>query len=452
MIRYHFLNFLRSKAYGIGLVLLWASGLVSLEIGARFLEKAALVSELTAKHQTESIQRNLGYFNTDRGDLMYYLKFGLENQVPNLAGLAIGQRDVYPGVQSLTIRNLEEQRYTIDLVNPLFQLLGTMDFSFVLIYLFPLVIISFGFNLISEEKESGTWSLVRSQSTSALSFLKYKLGIRLLSILVTLLCLLAIGKVYLAIPLDRHFLIFVLVSILYVLFWFALTWWVVSFNWSSSQNAQTLLSLWVFLLLIIPAAVASLQRIWFPIPEALTAVMENREGYHSQWDLPKGPTLDKFYQKYPQYASFTHPEDKDFSWLWYYAMQQQGDEQAAPQVKAMQSKLAERQKFAEQTAWFLPSLHAQMTLSMLSLSDLQNYLNYLAAMEEFHEQLKGYFLPKVFDGTPVANEKWEAFQLEKFHDKPSKSIIEIFAPFVIVILCLLLWATFNYKKIGLNTN
>lgn len=452
MVRYLFLNFLRSKAYGLGLLLLFISGLISLEIGLRFLQRAALVREKTAKHQEESIQRYVGYFNQDMGDLMYYLKFGLENELSPLAGLSVGQRDIYPAVQSFTIRNIEEQRYTTDLMNPLYQLLGTMDFSFVIIYLFPLVIISFGFNLISEEKERGTWSLIRSQSFTPLPFLRIKFGIRLVAVLLVLLTLLVVGKFYLMIPLDVYFFRFGFISVLYLLFWFALTWWVVSLQKGSSFNAQALLGFWVVLLLLIPAGINSLQRQLYPIPEALAAVMENREGYHSQWDKPKEPTLEKFYQKYPQYAEFKHPQEKDFSWLWFFAMQQQGDDLAAEEVEGMKEKLKKRQTLTQWIGWFIPTIHTQAALSSLSLSDMENYLNYLTAMERFHEDLKAYFFPKVFGGTAVGSEQWQEFTLEKFQDSPSKGLLEQVLSLAILTIGLLVWSAFNLKRVGFNTN
>jgi ABC-2 type transport system permease protein len=98
------------------------------------------------------------------GLLLYYFRFGLVNHTPNLAGLSIGQRDINPSIISVTIRNLEEQKYTTDLMNPMYQLLGNLDFSFVLLYFFPLIIIAFCFNIISEEKEEGTWSLLLTQA------------------------------------------------------------------------------------------------------------------------------------------------------------------------------------------------------------------------------------------------------------------------------------------------
>lgn len=451
MITYLIKNFLRSRAHGVGLMLLLVSGVISLEIGSRFLQRVAQVSDKTALHQQESIHRNVSYFNKEMGSLMYYLRFGLENEVPNLTGLSIGQRDIFPVVQLVSIRNLEEQRYATDLMNPLYQLLGNMDFSFVLIYFFPLVIISFGFNLISEEKEGGTWSLIRSQSSSPMTFLRYKMGIRLVSILLVLVILLVMAKFYLEIPLDLAFLLFGLVSVCYVLFWFALTWLIVSFQGSSSQNAQALLSLWVVLNLILPAGINVLQRSLFPVPEAMSAVIQNREGYHSQWDKDKEPTLENFYARYPQYAKFTHPEGVDFSWLWYFAMQQLGDDKAASEVRELKAKLSQRLRLAQQVSWVLPSVHSQLTLNAVSLSDLGNYLNYLTAIEEFHENLKGYFFPKVFENSPVMEEDWEKFTLEKFRDHYPIHWLSSIAPFALMYLILGLWAAYNFKKSGMNT-
>jgi len=438
-------NFFRSKAHVIGLFLLLISGLISLEIGSRFLEKVEQVSIKTALYQQESIQRNVSYFNKEMGSLMYYLKFGLENKVPNLAGLSIGQRDIFPTIQSVSIRNLEEQRFSTDITNPLYQLLGNMDFSFVLIYFFPLVIISFGFNLISEEKEGGTWSLVRSQAVSPMTFLRYKMGIRVISVLAVLIVLLAAGKFYLHIPMNLPFLSFIVISVCYVLFWFGLTWLVISFQKNSSTNAQTLLICWVILNLILPAGINIIQRWLYPIPEAMTTVIQNREGYHSQWDKPLKPTLEKFYARYPQYSSFSHPKESDFTWLWYFAMQQQGDEESSTDVRELKNKLGQRLELSKVVSWIIPTVHTQIALNSIGLSDQGNYLNYLSALEDFHEELKLYFFPRIFQDSAVLEEDWSKFTLREFQDDYSISWFRMIAPFAIVIVGFLLWGASNFR-------
>ena len=38
-----------------------------------------------------------------------------------------------------------------------------------------------------------------------------------------------------------------------------------------------------------------------PVPEAAETAIKQREGYHEKWDMPKKPTMEKFYAVYPQY-------------------------------------------------------------------------------------------------------------------------------------------------------
>lgn len=404
-------NFLRSRGLMIGLFLLFLSGCISINIGKYFLDSHQEVIAQTAHYQQESIDRNVKYHPDDMGLLLYYLRFGLVHDLPNLAGLSIGQRDIHPSLVNVTIRNLEEQKYASDLKNPMYQLLGNMDFSFILLYFFPLIIIAFCFNLISEEKEGGVWNLVLSQTPNPKKMLAQKIGIRYASILLVLLLLLVIGKVVLDIPLDSVFLIYSLVAILYVTFWFCLSWLVASLHKSSSQNALILLLSWILLTIILPALVNVASTQLYPVPEAYGTVLESRDGYHTKWDQPKEPTINSFHQQYPQYSAYNHPEDASFSWLWYFAMQQMGDEQAAEDAKNLKAKLRQRNKFSNIAGWFVPTIHAQLSLNALARSDLNHHIGYWEALEAFHEEKRLYFYPRIFQNTAVADEDWESFRL-----------------------------------------
>ncbi len=440
-------NFLRSRGLLTGLLILFVSGLVSLHIGKRFLEKNNEIIEKTAHFQQESIARNVEFHPKEIGLLLYYVRFGLVNQMPNLTGLAIGQRDVNPSLQSVTIRNLQEQKYTSDLMNPMYQLLGNLDFSFVLIYFFPLIIIAFCFNLISEEKEEGTWSLVVSQSGNPLKMLRVKILIRYVSVAVVLMLLLIIAKFYLSISIDAAFVAFGLTAILYISFWFAVGWLIASFHRPSSQNALISLLLWVMLTLVVPALINALTVNLYPVPEAFSTVLESRDGYHNQWDEPKEPTIARFHRHYPQFSQYQHPQDKDFSWLWYYAMQQMGDDQAAAQAQSLREKLQKRNTFSSRAGMFFPAIHTQLSLNALSLSDMDNYQHFMARLEEFHEQKRLYFYPKIFTELPVANENWKAVGLEYFKDEANVNWIKILLPLLTISAVCLAWARVNFKKI-----
>jgi ABC-2 type transport system permease protein len=109
---------------------------------------------------------------------MYYLKFAYINPTENLAGLAIGQRDINSSIQVNTIRGLEGQKYDSDIRNPFQLMMGNFDLSFVILYLFPLVIISLCYNLYSEEKENGTWALLKTQSKNTERYLLIKMALK----------------------------------------------------------------------------------------------------------------------------------------------------------------------------------------------------------------------------------------------------------------------------------
>ena len=171
-------SFLRSRMVIVGLLVLLLAGITSIYIGKQHIQRLKNSIAKTDHFQQEHVQRNVQFFNKEMGLLLYYLRFGLVNQTHPLNALTIGQRDVNSSIQNVTIRNLENQRYDTDLFNPYSLLVGNLDFSFVLIYLFPLLIIAFTYNLLSEEKEGGTWKLVAALHIRPVKIIYQKLGIR----------------------------------------------------------------------------------------------------------------------------------------------------------------------------------------------------------------------------------------------------------------------------------
>ncbi|MGB3800394.1 MAG: DUF3526 domain-containing protein [Lewinella sp.] len=431
-------DFLRSKSLVAGIVLLLFAGLLSLYIGNLFLDQQEQTTGQTAEAQVEGIGRTLDFVaEDDIGLFLYHARFGLVNETPRISGLSIGHRDMHPAAQNVNIRNLEEQRHVSVLKNPFFQFLGNLDFSFVLIYFFPLVIIAFCFNLFSEEEEGGTWRLVLSQLERPERVLYGKLVVRLGAVALILTALLVIGKFVLRIPLDSHFLAFSVVSMLYVAFWFALSWLVIRLRRSSNQNALILLLAWVMLTIVVPSSLNTLVVGLYPVPEAYEAMLDSRDGYHNKWDEPIGPTLEKFQAIYPQFAAYQHPEGEAFSWLWYYAMQQMGDAEAATASAAMRDKLKQRDDFSKVSGYLFPSVHALLGLNALTHSDLTNYLAFQDRLAGFHERMRLEFYPAIFSESAVSSVNWNQYGTDYFRDDRPVNWLAVVLPLMLPILLLL---------------
>lgn len=446
MIRLAFYSLIRSNGIRIGLSFLLLTGVISLFIGKQFIEKQNQNIADTTIYQKEYIAQNTKFHKDDMGLLLYYLKFSLINKTPAISGLSIGQRDINPSIKSVTIRGLEGQKYDTDLNNPNNLLLGSLDFGFVLIFLFPLLIIAFTYNIISEEKESGTWRMVSIQSESIVKHILKLFTIRIALILGVLFLILFLALPILSIPINTDFWAVLATSIGYVLVWSGICFWVVSLQRSSNFSAVVLLSVWILLIIILPMAVNNYLVNKYPVPEALETTLKQRKGYHEKWDMPKDATMDKFFAHYPQYKK--HPvSEEDFSWLWYYGMQQMGDDESLESSRGMKEKILLRENASRAIANIIPTMHTQLTFNQIVQTDLRNHIQFLDNLGSFHEELRLYFYPKIFENHSVEKEDWSKFTPEYAFVAHKVDWWKSLLPLLLVTALVSLLTFFNLRKI-----
>lgn len=439
-------QFLRTRTCKLGLLLVLLLGIISIFIGKQFLNKQEKAAIQVAQKQSEHIKRNVKYHSDDIGLLLYYLKFSLINQPNPLSGLAIGQKDVNPNVLSVNILTLEGQKHNTDLVNPNQLLYGNLDLCFIILYVLPLLIIAFNYNLLSEEEETGTWRLVSVLSKSKIGFLLQKLSVRVILLFLVLLLLFVIAGFVMKIPLDASFIIFIITSFLYLLFWFALCFVVISLKQSSNLNALTMLSLWLVLVMLLPAAINNLVANQYPVPEAYTTFIQQRNAYHQKWDTNKRETIEKFYGSYPQFESYGYPPEEGFNWLWYYAMQNLGDEESHEQSNLMHTKILQRVYVSRIFAKFIPTLHTQLALNDVSGTSLVNHLSFLDYTDNFHQQTRLFFYPKIFSNENANAVDWSKFQPAQFQFENDINGLAILIPLIVTILLLLVLSFVMFRK------
>ncbi|UYQ94168.1 DUF3526 domain-containing protein [Chitinophaga horti] len=435
MYRLAFKNFIRSRSVVIALVLFLFVGLVSIVIGKQFLEKQQVSVEAVTRLQQEQIERNVQHIPDQFGLLLYYLRFAYINQPDPTAALAVGQQDVNSSIQYLNIRGLEGQRYDTGLYNPYNQLTGNLDLSFVVLFLFPLLIIAFNFNVLSQESEQGTWSLVRVQENRPLRFILQKLSIRLMVVLGLFFVLLLLAVIIIGLPLNERLLAFASTGILYILFWTALSFLVIVLRRSSSISALMLLSAWVLLCLLLPAMVNNYITARYPVKEAYSTFIKQRDGYHTKWDTNEDSTMNAFFKHYPQFREYVWNSPK-FNYMWYYAMQQLGDDESAAEGRAMRDKLLARQASAANAALFFPTMQAQLQFTAIAGTDLDRHLAYLDSTGVFHEQKKLHFYPKIFGDSAVVNEDWSKHVPQFFTAKTPVNWGDMVTPFILFTLLL----------------
>ncbi|MBJ6146434.1 DUF3526 domain-containing protein [Hymenobacter sp. BT559] len=197
-----------------------------------------------------------------------------------LQALATGQSGVQPFYYKVYITRKQYLVHESEIDNSFLQFVGPFDFSFVVVYLLPLLIIVFTYNLLSAEKEQGTWVLLKTSNQSIARLLLGRLLIRFglftaffWAVVVPLLTLL-IGPSFLA---SANWWWVVAFVSLYFAFWFALAFLVNSFSLSSNLNAMSLIFLWLLLGLLVPNLLQTGLSRTYPIPSRIALTTAERD-------------------------------------------------------------------------------------------------------------------------------------------------------------------------------
>ena len=409
ILRIELILLLRGRAVVMGTLLLLLAGVFALFHGRTVIARQQAAIAASPALQDEEHRAILSPLppTAEAGDQLYYLFFHTVRAPSAWAPVAIGQRDVQAFNLKVSTRALYEQLFNAELGNPLLAAFGNFDLAFVFVVLAPLLVIALTYNVYSQERELGTWDLVRAQPLNPVLLLAVKFVLRALVSWLPLAALLALATFVLDLPLDGRWLTVAMATLAYVMFWVAaaaaVSWW----RRSSDVNVLALLGLWTVSTVLGPALINVAAAAKYPLPEALELTVLVREGYHSSWDRPLPETMALFYDRYPEWKDVPIPLDR-YSNGWYYAMQQRGDEAARPAVARYRQSLEDRERWVARASSLFPPAVFQRAMTAIARTDLDAYLAYLDSVTAYHERLKRHFFPVVFSDVTVAEVDWSA--------------------------------------------
>lgn len=407
ILRFEIRRIVRSPTLVVAIAVWVAAALAATWNGARVIERQE--HQLAASDQVQRAQHEavleLLPPTASAGDQLYYLTHHTRHHPSTWAPLSVGQRDLRSFNIKLRLLALHGQLYDGDIVSPLLAALGTFDLAFVLVALAPLLVVALCHDVVSGEREAGTWPLVKSQSTAPLAVLAAKVTARYVVLLVTIAGVVVVAPLLVGAAWDLRVLAVVATLALYLLLWVTLATAVATFGYGSDVNALVLLGAWVLAVIVGPALVMVTGAAKFPTPEALELTVAQREGYHAAWDRPVAETMAPFLARHPGWDDVPVPTNR-YSTAWYYAMQQRGDDQAAPAASAYTAALAARHAWVQRGLMFFPPAALQAGFDRIARTDLPAHLAYLGSVASFHAALTRHFLPVMFREPTLAQVDW----------------------------------------------
>jgi ABC-2 type transport system permease protein len=324
-----------------------------------------------------------------------------------LAPLAIGQSDLLPYYFKVSTDARENVVAATEIENPNRLLAGRFDLAFVIIFLYPLLILALTYNMLSSEQEQGTLVLALSQPVSLGTLVSGKVTLRALALLALLVAfsaaaLLATGADLSAPGATARLGLWLAIVGAYGAFWFALSIAVASLGRNSTTNATILASAWLVLIVMTPSLFNLLATTFFPVPSRVEMVQAMRV---AQDEANKGgaKALARFYEDHPELATGDPAQAMNDFNVVRVAVNDDVERRVRPVVGRYEEQLTKQQRLLDSVRFLSPAILMQSALNDIAGSGTDRHRHYLAQVDAYHQRWRDYFVPRIFAKAQIAD-------------------------------------------------
>jgi ABC-2 type transport system permease protein len=333
-----------------------------------------------------------------------------------LALIATGQSDLYPPVVKVTTGSKDGFLFADEIDNPAHLLAGATDLAFIVAYVYPLVILALGFNLLAGEREQGTLAMTLASARRPGAVLGAKFCARVAAPIGVTLVAVALGVTVFAGAGALHSadaLRLAAIILVYGLFWAALAAAVDGLGRSSAFNALTLVCAWVALALLAPAAINSLAAFAHPAPSRIDMTLAARA---AATDADKA--RDAALARYVEEHSGAKPAREGT--LRRLATQEAAFARVEAVIAQHDAQLARQRALADRLSFLSPTLLAYGALADVAGTGEARYRGFLARIDGFHGAWRNFFLTRAQDGAAMTAADYDVLpRFDETRDAPA---------------------------------
>lgn len=366
------------------------------------------------------------------GDSRYALGY-MAGTIPTLclhpsviSALAVGQSDlnnpcaiVSPWEKLIRVRDHVEDTGGGNLEHPLRLFYGRFDIAFVMITLVPIVILVLTYNLLSGERELGTYFILRYQSISLTRIIVARMVARAL----TLLLLTFVPIVWLlwqwGTPLDDpgtlwELALWFIVTTAYIIFWFACSFWVNAYGKSSAENGLILAGIWLLLVVIVPGCLNLGLKQLYPMPSRMEFIDANREAT-VEVSKKKTELLGKYLIDHPDKVKLDKTHTVDDFIQTHLAIDEETRRVLEPHRTEFDVQKDRQHRLVEGLRFLSPAIVYQQISLLLTGQGQERLQRFHAAVETYRAALREFYLPRLLHDSPDFND-YEAVPRFKFQE------------------------------------
>lgn len=335
-------------------------------------------------------------------------------RLPALGGLAlsVSQMDFLSTTIKISTHSRHTDGRTSDqLFNPLMHEFGFLDFSTLLALLTPLVIIALTYGLVQEDRESGVWRLVCTQTSKpwllVFSALWVRYGLVLLVIITASLFTFVLDS-GVTVAVIGHWLLFIS---LYTLVWFGIAGLFLLLPISSGAAAIAMLGTWLVITFAIPAGLSWAANQSAKMPSRMTTIIDIRH-FQEQSNQQRQTLLTQWYTDHADIKPPSPELPRDIAGL---PAALQLDSKIRPLMYQFDETRKNQFEFMERWSGFSPALAVILMADRLAGIDAPRYANFIQQVNQFENQWRDFFVPKIMGDSPWSEQEQKSVPTFSFN-------------------------------------
>lgn len=326
ILTYEVKHFMRSPFKMASFLLFLISAVYGLQNGLELLKKQQHeVAEMKRTHE-ENIEQALSWFAAgkigpedkpwvDVTHPMYAMSFAHASAFKSpspMMPFSIGQAEQFGYYKQVTHRSSTlDADLAEEIANPERLVVGTLDFGFVVLYLFPVLAIILLFNIGGLERDLGFDKLMEVNHAGPGKWLLSRFSFYFLLIVVALLLvMLAYASVSNALMATTGaFVRLFFLIIVYVLIWFVAFYYINLRGNGSASQAIRMVTVWLLFCIVIPGSVHQLAALQHPSDYMTKYLDASRDQMYKTYDLPLDSIEHRLLKIYPELAGTLNASD-----------------------------------------------------------------------------------------------------------------------------------------------
>lgn len=425
---YEWKHFVRSPFKVVALLLFVLAGGYGLHNGASLYHDQLAELAVIQENMEEERQKNIAYYDEGKSgppdrpwvdlstpfwSIWYSGIHHFKEPSPALV-YGIGQAEQYGFYKRVSFRaSPYDADMTQEIANPERLQTGTLDFSFSVLFLLPLLLLILLYNLRSAEAELGFLPLIEVQTASSGRWLVSRVAFYIGVVFVVLASLLVYGAMLTGIfaAEGKVFGQMLLYSTLYLLFWSVIYYFILWTGTSIMGNTLRMVGVWLLFAFIVPAIVHQWINIAKPANLMTDLIDATRDKAQELYDLPDSLYEAKLDALFPEIVDSPIAKDstkRDAAYSRSSAALV--NELVKESIGPIEADNEVKNKLIRASYWFNPIVFFQNRFNTISNTHYNDYQQYRDEIQSLVDKQNRILVLDTWNGTQVDKQRYLEYQ------------------------------------------